>query len=75
MSNVDIVRAALADSEAPWYGSDLVPRVADLCEDFERCEAELYDLRRVQYCDCGATTLDVTRHEKFCKWRKMQEAE
>lgn len=39
MIDLDRIKNALADPKAPWYGSDLVPLVADLCEEFERLRA------------------------------------
>lgn len=30
------IQVALSDPVAPWYGSDLVPQVGDLCEATER---------------------------------------
>ncbi len=35
MINVEKIKIALADPNAPWYGSDLVPWVADLVEEYE----------------------------------------
>ena len=33
------IRAALADPDAPWYGSDLVPLVADELDRLEQIES------------------------------------
>lgn len=37
-ASISQIRTALADPDAPWYGSDLVPLVADLVE-----RVELFD--------------------------------
>ena len=39
--DIDRIKAALGDPEAPWYGSDLVSWVADLVEDYEQLEADI----------------------------------
>ena len=38
---IDRIRGALSDPDAPWYGSDLVPMVTDLCDECERLKQEL----------------------------------
>lgn len=35
MVNLDEMRGALADPDAPWYGSDLVPQVASLIDEVD----------------------------------------
>ena len=37
----DRIRCFLSDTDAPWYASDLVPLVADLCDENERLEKKL----------------------------------
>ena len=34
--SIDRIRQYLADPSAPWYGSNIVPLVADLCDENER---------------------------------------
>jgi hypothetical protein len=36
MTKADQIRLALCDPAAPWYGSDLVPLVADYLDDVEK---------------------------------------
>jgi hypothetical protein len=47
------IKNALADPAAPWYGSNLVPWVADLVDEFERLE------RRLQEAEEALEALDV----------------
>jgi len=35
MVDLDKIREALADPDAPWYGSDLVPQVASLIDEVD----------------------------------------
>lgn len=43
---VDRVERALADPDAPWYGSDLVPLVAEVLEELAAARAECDVARR-----------------------------
>ena len=42
---VDLIREFLSDPDAPWYGSDFVPLVADLCDECERLKQQLTESR------------------------------
>lgn len=54
------IRSALSDPNAPWYGSDLVPLVADLCQAVDDQEFQLATLEALE----RAVTL---RHAKWAR--------
>lgn len=43
---INKIQGALGDPKAPWYGSDLVPWVADLVEDYNRQAFELKEQKK-----------------------------
>ena len=52
------IRLALCDSQAPWYGSDLVAWVGDLCDAVEKHHAakghdRCWENDRALYATCG----------------------
>jgi len=49
--DIDRIRNALCDPSAPWYGSDLVDQVADLCEGVEELRGDARQMAAFLDCD------------------------
>jgi len=61
---IDLIREFLSDPDAPWYGSDLVPMVADLCSECERLKNKLAE---------NPTVIQMLEAASMLQWRRCWE--